>query len=140
MEGSIDLSIFSFAKKISEGIIINDFDHNCYRFNIIINDSTYTYHPDFTACLRFVDSSSNPQILHIHRIVLLNFLCESSMATQLVLEESNSLLIQSIVKLLGYGVVIGASIVKLPQIIKIIKRKSVVGVSFSSTIFEVIPL
>lgn len=43
--------------------------------------------------------------------------------------------IQSIVKMLGYGVVVGAAIVKLPQIIKIIKRKSVVGISFSSTIF-----
>jgi mannose-P-dolichol utilization defect protein 1 len=49
-------------------------------------------------------------------------------------QESSSYLIQSIVKLLGYGVVVGASIVKLPQIIKIIKRKSAVGVSFSSTI------
>ena len=50
-------------------------------------------------------------------------------------QESKYQLIQSIVKLLGYGVVVGAAIVKLPQIIKIIKRKSIVGVSFSSTIF-----
>lgn len=134
MEGSINFAVFSFPKKISEGIIINDFDHNCYRFNIIIYDSTHTYHPDFTACLRHRDSSSNPQILHIHLAVLRNLLCESRLDPCLVPQESSSYLIQSIVKLLGYGVVVGASIVKLPQIIKIIKRKSAVGVSFSSTI------
>jgi len=48
------------------------------------------------------------------------------------------LIIQTIAKLLGYCVVVGAAIVKLPQIIKIIQRKSVFGVSFTSVLFEVI--
>ena len=51
-----------------------------------------------------------------------------------------SVLCQTIVKVLGYGVVLGASIVKLPQIIKIIKKKSTEGVSFPSVVFEVTDL
>lgn len=42
--------------------------------------------------------------------------------------------IKTIVKLLGYGVVLGAAIVKVPQIIKIIKNKSTFGVSFPSVL------
>jgi mannose-P-dolichol utilization defect protein 1 len=49
----------------------------------------------------------------------------------------NLTLTQSIAKLLGYLVVIGAAIVKLPQIMKIIKKRSIYGVSFPSVLFEV---
>jgi len=45
---------------------------------------------------------------------------------------------QALVKYLGYSVVIGAAIVKVPQIVKIIKNKSTVGISFGSIQFEVI--
>jgi mannose-P-dolichol utilization defect 1 len=45
---------------------------------------------------------------------------------------------QTIVKILGYGVIVGASIVKLPQIIKIVKKKSTFGLSFSGNLMEVI--
>jgi mannose-P-dolichol utilization defect protein 1 len=43
-----------------------------------------------------------------------------------------------LVKLLGYGVVAGATIVKVPQILKIIKKKSTFGVSFASVTLEVL--
>ena len=38
--------------------------------------------------------------------------------------------------MLGYLIVLGASIVKVPQIVKILKEKSVYGISFESIIFE----
>lgn len=38
--------------------------------------------------------------------------------------------------MLGYGLVIGASIVKIPQLIKILIEKSVFGISFFSVIME----
>lgn len=41
------------------------------------------------------------------------------------------------IKLLGYAVVAGAAIVKVPQIIKIVKKKSTFGVSFAGVILEV---
>lgn len=46
-------------------------------------------------------------------------------------------MIKTVVKLLGYGVVLGAAIVKVPQIVKIIKKKSTFGVSFPSVLLEV---
>jgi uncharacterized protein with PQ loop repeat len=44
---------------------------------------------------------------------------------------------QSFVKFMGYGVVMGAAIVKVPQILKIVKKKSTFGVSFPSVVLEV---
>lgn len=41
------------------------------------------------------------------------------------------------IKLLGYAVVAGAAIVKVPQIVKIVKKKSTFGVSFAGVILEV---
>lgn len=65
------------------------------------------------------------------------FLCSQRLAQHRLSEESKYLPIQTVAKLLGYAVVAGAAIVKLPQIIKIIQRKSVFGVSFQSVLFEV---
>lgn len=39
--------------------------------------------------------------------------------------------------MLGYGVVVGAAIVKVPQIYRIIQDGSTVGISFGSVMFEV---
>lgn len=44
--------------------------------------------------------------------------------------------IQTISKLLSYGIIVGATIVKVPQIIKIIKNRSTYGVSFESVFLE----
>ena len=41
-------------------------------------------------------------------------------------------------KILGYAIIVGATIVKLPQILKIYNSKSVEGLSISSFYFEVI--
>ena len=41
-------------------------------------------------------------------------------------------------KCLGYGVVLGAAIVKVPQIVRIVQEKSTVGVSFWSIILEAV--
>ena len=47
---------------------------------------------------------------------------------------------QTLSKTLGYGVVLGALAVKLPQIIKILKNKSIAGISFRSVALEVIQI
>ncbi|OWF54482.1 mannose-P-dolichol utilization defect 1 protein-like [Mizuhopecten yessoensis] len=41
-------------------------------------------------------------------------------------------------KCLGYGIILGAVLVKLPQILKIFKAKSAEGISFISVLFELI--
>jgi mannose-P-dolichol utilization defect protein 1 len=41
-------------------------------------------------------------------------------------------------KALGYGVIVGSSIVKLPQIVNIVKSGSVAGLSLNSFYFEVL--
>ncbi|XP_033760062.1 mannose-P-dolichol utilization defect 1 protein-like [Pecten maximus] len=41
-------------------------------------------------------------------------------------------------KCLGYGIILGAVLVKLPQIIKILQAKSAKGISFISVLFELI--
>lgn len=43
---------------------------------------------------------------------------------------------QTISKCLGYGIVVGAAIVKVPQILKIVTKQSIYGVSFESVFLE----
>lgn len=43
---------------------------------------------------------------------------------------------QTASKLMGYGLVVGGAIVKVPQVIKIFIDKSVFGISFPSIIME----
>ena len=45
-------------------------------------------------------------------------------------------LMQTLSKLLGYGMVAGGAIVKIPQLIKILLDKSVYGISYSSLVLE----
>ena len=52
----------------------------------------------------------------------------------------NQYTIQTIAKLLGYCIITGAAIVKLPQVIKIIQKKSTFGVSFESVVLEQITM
>ncbi len=37
---------------------------------------------------------------------------------------------------MGYGLVFGGAIVKIPQVVKILLEKSVYGISFSSVVME----
>ena len=45
-------------------------------------------------------------------------------------------LTQTISKFLGYGLVAGGAIVKIPQVIKIVIDKSTYGISFQSIVLE----
>lgn len=40
--------------------------------------------------------------------------------------------------MIGYGLVMGGAIIKLPQILKVIAKKSVMGISFTSVVLEVL--
>jgi len=46
----------------------------------------------------------------------------------------------ALTKILGYGIVVGSSIVKIPQIIKVLQARSVVGLSLLSLILELLAL
>lgn len=52
-------------------------------------------------------------------------------------QNSTWLVSQTIAKGLSYGIILGSAIIKIPQIVKIMQKKSVFGISFGSTIFEV---
>ncbi|XP_065056769.1 mannose-P-dolichol utilization defect 1 protein homolog [Rhopilema esculentum] len=46
----------------------------------------------------------------------------------------------ALAKALGYGIVIGSAMVKIPQIVKVLQAKSVVGLSLLSILMEIISL
>lgn len=68
--------------------------------------------------------------------MLRNILHEEGFLQLLLSQACNLFSIQTLSKFLGYILVYGALAVKVPQILKIVVNRSVVGISYSSVIIE----
>ncbi|CAM6110309.1 unnamed protein product [Calypogeia fissa] len=68
----------------------------------------------------------------------MNFMCMVESLQRYELPSSHDCLFPLLSKILGYAIIAGASVVKLPQIILILKNKSIKGLSVSSFELEVV--